>query len=93
MMYKNVSYNHGGERTLAHRETIQGTTFDDEIWTAISFSPDSNDNQSDFDIPFYIEPLLYQTGKGQKNIQGGLKLSLNRQNFNRRRASPNSILN
>ena len=59
MIYRNVSYNDG---TVLHREeeTIQVTTVDDEIWTAISFSPDPNDNQSDFDIPFYIEPPFFE---------------------------------
>ena len=60
MMYKNVSYNHASEQNLLHKETIQVTTDDDEIWTAISFSPDPNDNQSDFDIPFYIEPPFFE---------------------------------
>ena len=56
-MYKNVSYT---EHTLLHKETTQVTTIDDEIWTAISFSPDSNDNQSDFDIPFFVEPPFFE---------------------------------
>ena len=67
MIYRNVSYNHGTEQNILHKEEIQVTkpqraspTFDDEIWTAISFSPDPNDNQSDFDFPFYIEPPFFE---------------------------------
>ena len=62
MMYKNVSYNHGQVQTNVklsvdtENETIQ---LEDEIWTAMSFSPDPNYNESYFDIPFHIESPLF----------------------------------
>ena len=59
MMYKNVSFNHGAEHNILHKETNQMATFSGEIWTAISFSPDPNDNQSEFDIPFIEPPPLF----------------------------------
>ena len=66
MMYKNVSYNHG-ELHLQHLEKRNETvsTIEDEIWTAISFSPDPNNNSSDFDIPFLIEPFQFDSRREQ----------------------------
>jgi len=63
MMYKNVSYNHGEFHGEPRRTNVrlnvdtenETTQLEDEIWTAMSFSPDPNYNKSYFDIPFQIE--------------------------------------
>ena len=64
MMYKNVSYNHG-ELHLQHLQKGKANEIvpvsEDEIWTAISFSPDPNKNSSDLDIPFLIEPPVFDS--------------------------------
>ena len=73
-MYKNVSYNHG-ELHLQHlqkeNETIPVSTIEDEIWTAISFSSDPNNNASDLDIPFLIEPPAFESKRnpGKKGYE------------------------
>ena len=56
-MYKNVSYDHGEFQGTARlnvdteNETIQ---LEDEIWTAMSFSPDPNYNKSHFEHLFTL---------------------------------------
>ena len=73
MMYKNVSYNHG-ELHLPDLEKRNETvsTIEDEIWTAISFSPDPNNNSSDFDIPFLIEPPVF--GGRREQLKKGYEI-------------------
>ena len=64
MIYKNVSYNHGELhlQNLQKRKANETVPVsEDEIWTAISFSPDPNNNSSDLDIPFLIEPPVFDS--------------------------------
>ena len=55
MMYRNVSYTNDGFHTNFYKET-DGETVEDDIWTAVSFSPDPDYNKTDFDIPINFEP-------------------------------------
>ena len=75
MMYKNVSYNHG-ELHLHDLEKRNETvsTIEDEIWTAIAFSSDPNNNSSDFDIPFLIEPLVF--GGRREQFKKGYEIKI-----------------
>ena len=56
MMYKNVSYTNSGFHTNFYKETDGETAIEDDIWAAVSFSPDPDYNQTDFDIPINFEP-------------------------------------
>ena len=59
MMYRNVSYNNVGFHTNFYKETDGETAIEDDIWTAVSFSPDPDYNQTDFDIPINFEPAFF----------------------------------
>ena len=54
MMYRNVSYTNDGFHTDFYKETVE-----DDIWTAVSFSPDPDYNQTDFDIPMNFVPAFF----------------------------------